>query len=217
MSDATPYDTAFSAAGDQYGVDPVLLKEMARQESGFNPRATSPAGAEGIMQFMPGTAAGLGIDPLNPAQAITGAARLMANYLHDYNGDTAKALAAYNAGPAEVARYGGVPPFAETQEYVAHITARVAAAEKNGGSSSSGGGIHWRVPSLTDPLPVGGITDAVTGSITSGIRRIVLEGVLVIGAVGLIGAGAYRAMTGRSAAGDAAHVGTRAAELGAAA
>src|SRR5262249_7815317 len=90
----------------------------------FNPDGSikvSPAGARGIAQFMPATAAGLGINPDDPAQAIDGAARLMAQHVQRYGGDYAKALAAYNAGPGKVDQSGGVPPFAETQHYVGTI------------------------------------------------------------------------------------------------
>lgn len=85
----------------QSGIDPVLFEKQINQESGFNPLAKSPAGAEGIAQFMPATAAGLNIDPWNPQQALAGASNLMKNYYTKY-GSYQKALAAYNAGPAAV-------------------------------------------------------------------------------------------------------------------
>ncbi len=84
------------------GISPVYFVRQINQESGFNPYAVSPAGAEGIAQFEPGTAAGLGIDPWNPVQALHGAAQLMANYNNMYGGDYAKALAAYNGGTGTV-------------------------------------------------------------------------------------------------------------------
>lgn len=102
------------------GIDPDIFVKQIDQESGFNPNAVSPAGAIGIAQLMPGTAAGLGIDPWDPYASLTAAARLMRSYL-DRFGDYALALAAYNAGPGAVERYGGVPPFAETQSYVTTI------------------------------------------------------------------------------------------------
>jgi soluble lytic murein transglycosylase-like protein len=84
------------------GISPVYFVRQINQESGFNPYAVSPAGAEGIAQFEPGTAAGMGINPWNPIQALQGAAKLMASYAHMYGGDYAKALAAYNGGTGTV-------------------------------------------------------------------------------------------------------------------
>jgi peptidoglycan DL-endopeptidase CwlO len=112
----------FESAGQAEGVSPVLLAAVAKQESGFQPTVVSGAGAEGLMQLMPGTAASLGVNPMDPAQAIDGAAMLLKGYLNQYNGSIPLALAAYNAGPGAVASYGGVPPYAETQNYVASIT-----------------------------------------------------------------------------------------------
>jgi Transglycosylase SLT domain/Peptidase_C39 like family len=103
------------------GIDPDLFARQINQESGFNPNAGSPAGAQGIAQFMPETARGLGIDPTDPGQALPAAANLMKSYLAKYGGDWSKALAAYNAGPGNVDKYGGVPPFDETQTYVKNI------------------------------------------------------------------------------------------------
>ena len=84
------------------GISPDYFVRQIKQESGFNPNAVSPAGAVGIAQFLPSTAAGLGFDPYNPIAALNGAAHLMANYSHNYGGDYAKALAAYNGGPGAV-------------------------------------------------------------------------------------------------------------------
>ena len=123
-----PFADLFNSAGSQYGVDPVLLAAMARTESGFDPSATSPAGAQGLMQLMPGTAKGLGVtDPFDPAQSVQGAAQLMRDLL-DRFGRVDEALAGYNAGPGAVIRYGGVPPYAETQGYVQKILALVQGA-----------------------------------------------------------------------------------------
>lgn len=121
VADATPYAALFQQAGERHGVEPRLLAAVARAESAFNPRAVSHAGAQGLMQLMPGTARGLGVaDPFDPAQAVDGAARLLRD-LHRQFGSTEFALAAYNAGPGAVQRYGGVPPYRETQNYVATI------------------------------------------------------------------------------------------------
>jgi peptidoglycan DL-endopeptidase CwlO len=116
------YKTLFEQAGRRYGVAPDLLAAVAQTESGFNPRAVSGAGAQGLMQLMPGTARSLGVDPSKPAEAIDGAARLLSQHLRQF-GSTSLALAAYNAGPGAVTRYHGVPPYAETRSYVAKVLA----------------------------------------------------------------------------------------------
>ncbi|RZS91421.1 cell wall-associated NlpC family hydrolase [Motilibacter rhizosphaerae] len=117
----TPYADLFRTAGASAGVSPQLLAAVAKVESGYRPDAVSPAGAEGLMQLMPSTAAGLGVDPTNPAQAVQGAAKLLSGYLKDYAGDVDEALAAYDAGPAAVRKHGGVPPYAETRAYVQKV------------------------------------------------------------------------------------------------
>lgn len=118
-----PYARLFAAAGAKYGVDPTLLAAVAKQESGYNPRAVSAVGAHGLMQLMPGTAAGLGVtDPFDPAQAVDGAARMLRDLTARF-GSTQLALAAYNAGPGAVLRYGGIPPYPETQNYVRNVLA----------------------------------------------------------------------------------------------
>ena len=95
------------------------------QESAFDPFAISSAGALGIAQFMPSTADEFSINPLNPREAMDGSARLLASYVRRYH-SYALALAAYNAGPLAVDRYGGVPPYAETREYIDDIDDRIA-------------------------------------------------------------------------------------------
>jgi soluble lytic murein transglycosylase-like protein len=99
-----------------------LLAAQLYAESGFNPFAVSPAGAEGIAQFMPGTAEAMGLDdPFDPVAAIDAQARLMSDLLEQFDGKVALALAAYNAGPGAVRRYGGIPPYPETRAYVSRI------------------------------------------------------------------------------------------------
>jgi soluble lytic murein transglycosylase-like protein len=108
----------------QWNVDPALVKAIIANESGFNANATSNVGAQGLMQLMPGTAAGLGVsNAYDPAQNVWGGTRYIKGLLDRFNGDVRKAVAAYNAGPGAVEKYGGVPPYAETQNYVQNVLA----------------------------------------------------------------------------------------------
>lgn len=116
-----PFADLFTSVARRHGVDPALLSAVAKTESNYDTRAVSGAGARGLMQLMPGTARDLGVDAFNPAQAVDGAARLLSRYLRDYDGRVDLALAAYNAGPGNVRKYGGVPPFEETRTYVQRV------------------------------------------------------------------------------------------------
>lgn len=109
------------ATATSYGIDPNLALAVANQESGYNQNAVSGAGAIGVFQLMPATAAGLGVDPTSLTGNIEGGVKYLSQLLNKYNGDTSLALAAYNAGPGNVAKYGGIPPFTETQNYVSSI------------------------------------------------------------------------------------------------
>lgn len=121
-----PYANLFTQAANRHGVDASLLAAMASQESSFNASAVSPAGAQGLMQFMPSTAASLGVNPLDPSSAIDGAARYLSSLTRQF-GSTDLALAAYNAGPGTVSRYDGIPPYAETQNYVRAVLSKAEA------------------------------------------------------------------------------------------
>jgi soluble lytic murein transglycosylase-like protein len=109
------------AAADKYGLPRHLVRSVMAAESGFQPLAVSPKGAIGLMQLMPGTAAELGVDPYDPAQNVDAGTRYLRDLLSKYDGGLRHALAAYNAGPAAVDRYNGVPPYRETVNYVFRI------------------------------------------------------------------------------------------------
>jgi soluble lytic murein transglycosylase-like protein len=125
---SSAFDAEINAAAASNGIDPALLKGLVSQESGFNPSARSGAGAVGLTQLMPGTAAGLGVtNPLDPVQSLQGGAKYLRQQLDRFGGDAKLALAAYNAGPGAVQKYGGVPPYAETQNYVNSVMSKAAA------------------------------------------------------------------------------------------
>jgi soluble lytic murein transglycosylase-like protein len=124
---STAFGAEIDAAAASNGIDPALLKALVSQESGFDPNARSGAGALGLTQLMPGTAAGLGVtNPLDPAQSLQGGAKYLRQQLDRFGGDEKLALAAYNAGPGAVARFGGVPPYSETQHYVTNVLSKAA-------------------------------------------------------------------------------------------
>lgn len=124
LSCSAQLDAIFNEAASKYGVDAKFLKAIAKCESDFSTECTSHSGAMGIMQLMPQTAASLGVtNAYDPYQNIMGGARYISEKLTQYNGNKSLALAAYNAGSGNVAKYGGIPPFKETQNYVAKVMA----------------------------------------------------------------------------------------------
>ena len=114
------YQPLFESAGQEWDVDPALLAAVAKTESAFNPNAVSHVGAQGLMQFMPATAAEMGVDAFDPASAVDGAARYLRKSLDQF-GSFELAIASYNAGRGAVSRYGGIPPYPETQNYVEKV------------------------------------------------------------------------------------------------
>ena len=116
------FDQIINSCAVQYGVDKSLVKAVIHAESGYNPNAVSPKGASGLMQLMPNTARSLKVaNSFDPADNIRGGVRYLKFLLDTFKGDVTLALAAYNAGLSRVARYGGVPPYAETRNYVAKV------------------------------------------------------------------------------------------------
>ncbi len=119
---AADVPAAVAAASDRHDLDADLITSVIRAESDFNPKAVSPKGAQGLMQLMPGTAAQLGVpNGFDPRANVDGGTRYLRELLARYHNDLAKALAAYNAGPARVEQYRGVPPYRETRAYVRRV------------------------------------------------------------------------------------------------
>jgi cell wall-associated NlpC family hydrolase len=125
------YAGTIEQAASSNGIPASLLAALLYHESRFEPGVVSSAGAEGIAQFMPATAAGMGVDPTNPTQSIEGAAQLLGSYTRQF-GSYSDALAAYDAGSSAVERYGGIPPFAETQAYVPAVLSLAGLAGQSG-------------------------------------------------------------------------------------
>lgn len=134
------YDSYIRASAQRHGVDPALMKAMMHTESAFNPNARSPVGAQGLMQLMPATARRFKVsNPWNPADNIEGSAKYIAWLMRRFNNNVEYAIAGYNAGEGNVDKYGGIPPFKETRNYVQKVMSRYHSLYKNDtGLSGSG-------------------------------------------------------------------------------
>ena len=149
------YREEIAAAAKQYGVDPALLRAVIHAESAFNPNAISNKGAQGLMQLMPSTASDLGVsNAFDVGQNIRGGAHYLAQLLTQFDGDELRATAAYNAGPQNVQKYNGVPPFDETRVYVdrvATLLKRYRAAESSPVAAAAAASV--RVTTAAAPAP----------------------------------------------------------------
>ncbi|HIX28135.1 MAG TPA: lytic transglycosylase domain-containing protein [Candidatus Blautia stercoravium] len=158
-------DSIFEEAAQAYNVPVNLLKAIGKAESDFDPYAESAAGAQGVMQLMPETARSLGVtDPFDARSNIMGGAKYISDKLKQYDGDIDLALAAYNAGSGNVAKYGGVPPFAETQNYIKKVREYMGTDLETGRSVSSVSN-QTGVTGLSSQFPVCGSSQA--GSIAN--------------------------------------------------
>lgn len=138
VSSPADYEAYFQEASETYGVSTTILKSIAKAESNFNPSAVSSAGAVGIMQLMPATASSLGVsDSYDARENILGGAKYISQLLSRYEGNISLALAAYNAGGANVDKYGGIPPFTETQNYVKKVLSYMDGTFSSGDTSEA--------------------------------------------------------------------------------
>ena len=136
------YDHLIRASAARHGVDAALMKAMMHAESAFNPNARSPVGAQGLMQLMPATARRFGVyNAWDPAQNIEGAAKYIAWLTRRFNGNVEHVVAGYNAGEGNVDKYGGIPPFRETRNYVKKVLGRYNTLYKNDASLLNASGI----------------------------------------------------------------------------
>ncbi len=163
-------DVIFEEAADLYDVPLQLLKAMGKAESGFDASAVSPAGAQGVMQLMPATAEALGVsDPFDARSNIMGGAKYISDLLKKYDGDMELALAAYNAGSGNVKKYGGVPPFKETQNYIRRIK------EYMGTDLTTGKTVVTQTGDQTEDVQVQGLNSSVYSAFNTEMATYLVE------------------------------------------
>jgi soluble lytic murein transglycosylase-like protein len=160
-----------NSISDHHHLDPDFINSVIHAESGFNTRAVSPKGAQGLMQLMPGTASKLGVsNAFDPRANVEGGTRYLSELLQRYNFDVIKALAAYNAGPQRVQQYGGVPPYYETRAYVARIVRdynRKKIAERKAAAATATANRNKQSP----PRPAAGVKQAALPSLAPQASR----------------------------------------------
>ena len=160
-------DDVVNSASGRYRLDPDLVNSVIKAESGFNARAVSPKGAQGLMQLMPGTASQLGVpNAFDPRANVEGGTKYLRELLERYNFDLVKALAAYNAGPLRVEQYKGVPPYYETRAYVARVVRdfnkKKAAQQNASAKSASKSGVAKQPGAKTGKRPGKAKTSSIT-------------------------------------------------------
>lgn len=160
----TKFDDIINAAGKKYGINPYFIASIIKQESNFDPNAGSHAGARGLMQLMPATAAGLGVKNItDPKENVMGGTKYIKDMLQSQSWNPILALAAYNAGPGNVKKYGGVPPFKETQDYVKKIPANFKSYT---GKSLTKDNVRWSGEMTSS----GGSSSGATGDVKKVIQ-----------------------------------------------
>ncbi len=166
MQRASDYDELIESSAREHAVDPRLVKSVMLVESGFNPAAISRKGARGLMQLMPATAAEHGVTDIHdPKQNIAGGTRYLSRLLAYYGGDLVKTLAAYNAGEGAVDKYGGVPPYDETQLYVRKTLAAYHGKSTLGGGFGKPSSDTYRGTPASEGKPVRWIRDERTNRV----------------------------------------------------
>jgi hypothetical protein len=178
LGETKTLDDIFEQASKKYNVPVNLLKSIGKAESDFNPKAVSRCGAQGVMQLMPATAKSLGVtDSFDAEQNIMGGSKYIAELLKKYDGDTRLALAAYNAGSGNVAKYGGIPPFKETQNYVKKVMNYIGEGVDTEGAYVSTGSTNSKntITRTIPPVAAAPVQKNLSFLLTNDTERIVTD------------------------------------------